>query len=163
LQNHHALVKTRPSKPDEHERRRSTGNAKRVAPAPPPLPHAQRQASSLRRGASNVVGAATAPRDDQVCPICLTNAKDLAFGCGHMVSNVQIQTFYVLSIATIIVTMQMQLTEGNKMKKNKPLFSFLFSCCVLCEQQCCRECGESLTRCPICRQPIRSKLRLYSG
>jgi hypothetical protein len=21
----------------------------------------------------------------QVCPICLTNAKDLAFGCGHMV------------------------------------------------------------------------------
>ena len=53
------------------------------------------------------------------CPICLTNAKDLAFGCGHMVSNVQIQTFYVLSIATI-VTMQMQLTEGNKMKKNKP-------------------------------------------
>lgn len=93
-------------------RRRSTGNAKRVAPAPPPLPHAQRQASSLRRGASNVGGAAAAPRDDQVCPICLTNAKDLAFGCGHM---------------------------------------------------CCRECGESLTRCPICRQPIRSKLRLYSG
>lgn len=91
---------------------RSTGNAKRVAPAPPPLPHAQRQASSLRRGASNVGGAAAAPRDDQVCPICLTNAKDLAFGCGHM---------------------------------------------------CCRECGESLTRCPICRQPIRSKLRLYSG
>ncbi|KAG0522385.1 hypothetical protein BDA96_07G032500 [Sorghum bicolor] len=89
---------------------RSTGNAKRVSPAPPPLPNAQRQ-SSLRRGASNV-GAAAAPRDDQVCPICLTDAKDLAFGCGHMT---------------------------------------------------CRECGESLTRCPICRQPIRSKLRLYSG
>lgn len=89
---------------------RSTGNAKRVSPAPPPLPHAQRQ-SSLRRGPSNV-GAAASPRDDQVCPICLTNTKDLAFGCGHMT---------------------------------------------------CRECGESLTRCPICRQPIRSKLRLYSG
>lgn len=88
---------------------RSTGKAKRVAPAPPPA--ALRQQSSLRRGASNV-GAASAPRDDQVCPICLTNAKDLAFGCGHM---------------------------------------------------CCRECGDSLTRCPICRQPIRSKLRLYSG
>jgi len=93
---------------------RSTGNAKRVTPAPPPLPPAQRQ-PSLRRGSSNVNAGSTqpaAPRDDQVCPICLTNAKDLAFGCGHM---------------------------------------------------CCRECGESLTRCPICRQPIRSKLRLYSG
>ncbi|KAG2581425.1 E3 ubiquitin-protein ligase RGLG4-like [Panicum virgatum] len=93
---------------------RSTGNAKRVTPAPPPLPPAQRQ-PSLRRGSSNVnAGSArpAEPRDDQVCPICLTNAKDLAFGCGHM---------------------------------------------------CCRECGESLTRCPICRQPIRSKLRLYSG
>ncbi|RCV30189.1 hypothetical protein SEVIR_6G073000v4 [Setaria viridis] len=89
---------------------RTTGKAKRVQPAPPPLP--QRQ-SSLRRGSSNVSStSAPSPRDDQVCPICLTNAKDLAFGCGHM---------------------------------------------------CCRECGESLTRCPICRQPIRSKLRLYSG
>ncbi|WVZ95202.1 hypothetical protein U9M48_040996 [Paspalum notatum var. saurae] len=88
---------------------RSTGKAKRVVPAPPPMPSAQRQSSSLRRAAS---AQPSAPRDDQVCPICLTNAKDLAFGCGHM---------------------------------------------------CCRECGESLTRCPICRQPIRSKLRLYSG
>ncbi|KAL6856860.1 hypothetical protein ACP4OV_018242 [Aristida adscensionis] len=93
---------------------RSTGKAKRVVPAPPPLPNAQRQ-SSLRRGASNVGAAAAQPteaRDDQVCPICLTNAKDLAFGCGHM---------------------------------------------------CCRECGENLTRCPICRQTIRSRLRLFSG
>ncbi|TVU43472.1 hypothetical protein EJB05_09947 [Eragrostis curvula] len=90
---------------------RSTGKAKRVVPAPPPLPAAQRQ-SSLRRGASDVSGQPSTPREDQVCPICLTNAKDLAFGCGHM---------------------------------------------------CCRECGENLTRCPICRQVIRSKLRLYSG
>jgi E3 ubiquitin-protein ligase RGLG len=113
-----------------HARRRSTGKAKRVMPAPPPLPASQRQAS-LRRGASNVGGAE--PREDQVrikqrkektirstllffflpnsviiithvralarsrinrlclyicmqvCPICLTNVKDLAFGCGHMV------------------------------------------------------------------------------
>ncbi|XP_062196649.1 E3 ubiquitin-protein ligase RGLG4-like [Phragmites australis] len=93
---------------------RSTGTAKRVAPAPPPLPPQQRQ-PSLRRRASNVNEAAAqpaAPRDDQVCPICLTNTKDLAFGCGHM---------------------------------------------------CCRECGENLTKCPICRQSIRSRLRLYSG
>uniref|UniRef100_A0ACD5ZY50 Uncharacterized protein n=1 Tax=Avena sativa TaxID=4498 RepID=A0ACD5ZY50_AVESA len=94
---------------------RSTGKAKRVLPSPPPLPaSSQRQPSSLRREGSgvNAVPAAAEPREDQVCPICLTNAKDLAFGCGHM---------------------------------------------------CCRECGEDLTRCPICRETIRSKLRLYSG
>lgn len=87
---------------------RSTGKAKRVVPAPPPLP------TSLRREASNAATSATTaePREDQVCPICLTNAKDLAFGCGHM---------------------------------------------------CCRECGDNLTRCPICREAIRSKLRLYPG
>ncbi|XP_047073673.1 E3 ubiquitin-protein ligase RGLG4-like isoform X1 [Lolium rigidum] len=92
---------------------RTTGKAKRVVPAPPPLPaSAQRQPSSLRREGSGANATAPAePREDQVCPICLTNAKDLAFGCGHM---------------------------------------------------CCRECGENLTRCPICRETIRSKLRLYS-
>ncbi|EMS57413.1 hypothetical protein CFC21_098139 [Triticum aestivum] len=87
---------------------RSTGKAKRVVPAPPPLP----ASSSLRREASSANAAAAEPREDQVCPICLTNAKDLAFGCGHM---------------------------------------------------CCRECGENLDRCPICRETIRSKLRLYTG
>lgn len=96
--------------------RSSTGNAKRVVPAPPPLPaSSQRQPSSLRRegsGANANATAAAEPREDQVCPICLTNAKDLAFGCGHV---------------------------------------------------CCRECGENLTRCPICRETIRSKLRLYPG
>ncbi|XP_037463288.1 E3 ubiquitin-protein ligase RGLG4-like isoform X2 [Triticum dicoccoides] len=92
---------------------RSTGKAKRVVPAPPPLPgSAQRQPSSFRREASGANAAAAEPREDQVCPICLTNAKDLAFGCGHM---------------------------------------------------CCRECGENLYRCPICRETIRSKLRLYTG
>ncbi|KAM0919372.1 hypothetical protein ACQ4PT_008280 [Festuca glaucescens] len=93
---------------------RTTGKAKRVVPAPPPLPvSSQRQPSSLRREGSGANATAPAePREDQVCPICLTNAKDLAFGCGHM---------------------------------------------------CCRECGENLTRCPICRETIRSKLRLYSG
>uniref|UniRef100_A0A453RZX5 RING-type domain-containing protein n=1 Tax=Aegilops tauschii subsp. strangulata TaxID=200361 RepID=A0A453RZX5_AEGTS len=92
---------------------RSTGKAKRVVPAPPPLPaSAQRQPSSLRLEASSANAAAAEPREDQVCPICLTNAKDLAFGCGHM---------------------------------------------------CCRECGENLDRCPICRETIRSKLRLYTG
>ncbi|EPS71527.1 hypothetical protein M569_03231, partial [Genlisea aurea] len=44
------------------------------------------------------------------CPICLTNAKDMAFGCGHLT---------------------------------------------------CRECGMSISSCPLCRKPITTRLRLY--
>ncbi|RWR93367.1 E3 ubiquitin-protein ligase RGLG4 [Cinnamomum micranthum f. kanehirae] len=89
---------------------RMTGKAKRVVPRPPPVP------STLRRQSSREPSSQSQPQstDDQnqACPICLTNAKDLAFGCGHMT---------------------------------------------------CRECGQGLSNCPICRTPIRSRLRLYSG
>jgi hypothetical protein len=89
----------------------------------------------------------------QVCPICLTNAKDLAFGCGHMVRRNS------ESLLHSVFNNVMQPHPEN-------MHGYLcFGCVwVLCEKkQCCRECGESLTRCPICRQPIRSKLRLFSG
>ncbi|XP_034683577.1 E3 ubiquitin-protein ligase RGLG3 isoform X1 [Vitis riparia] len=52
----------------------------------------------------------TAP-EDQVCPICLTNPKNMAFGCGHLT---------------------------------------------------CKECGESISLCPLCREPINTRLKLYS-
>jgi E3 ubiquitin-protein ligase RGLG len=46
---------------------RTTGKAKRVVPAPPPLPaSSQRQPSSLRREGSGVNAAAAEPREDQV-------------------------------------------------------------------------------------------------
>ena len=182
----------------EHGCSRSTGNAKRVTPAPPPLPPAQRQ-PSLRRGSSNVnAGSArpAEPRDDQVttintgprrqdcqkfllfwvcesavtlthwnnvttnalmslqvCPSCLTNAKDLAFGCGHMVRT---------DSESLVHNNAMQ-QPTYRVSEKTCLLMFSFSFGFFCKQQCCRECGESLTRCPICRQPIRSKLRLYSG
>ncbi|KAF9599778.1 hypothetical protein IFM89_001724, partial [Coptis chinensis] len=47
----------------------------------------------------------------QVCPICLTNPKDMAFGCGHLT---------------------------------------------------CKECSITVSTCPICREPITTRLRLYS-
>ncbi|KAJ1694990.1 hypothetical protein LUZ63_011688 [Rhynchospora breviuscula] len=89
---------------------RVTGKAKRVNPLPPPIPFSQRQASM--RQSSSLQSTATGDDQNQVCPICLTNNKDLAFNCGHMT---------------------------------------------------CRECGENLQRCPICRAVVRSRLRLYSG
>ncbi|XP_020100010.1 E3 ubiquitin-protein ligase RGLG4-like isoform X1 [Ananas comosus] len=89
--------------------RATGGGGRRVVIFPPPIPHAQRQQSL--RGAPEPVQSAS-DESNQVCPICLTNTKDLAFGCGHM---------------------------------------------------CCRECGEHLSRCPICRNAITSRLRLYTG
>ncbi|KAG9446411.1 hypothetical protein H6P81_012539 [Aristolochia fimbriata] len=49
---------------------------------------------------------------EQVCPICLTNPKDMAFGCGHLT---------------------------------------------------CKDCGATLSSCPMCRAPITTRLRLYSS
>ncbi|GAV61566.1 Copine domain-containing protein/zf-C3HC4_3 domain-containing protein [Cephalotus follicularis] len=48
---------------------------------------------------------------EPVCPICLTNPKDMAFGCGHTT---------------------------------------------------CKDCGASISICPLCRQPINTRLRLYT-
>ncbi|KAJ6821283.1 E3 ubiquitin-protein ligase RGLG2-like isoform X1 [Iris pallida] len=48
--------------------------------------------------------------DQQVCPICLSNPKNMAFGCGH---------------------------------------------------QTCTECGPGLQLCPICRNEIVTRIRLY--
>jgi len=48
--------------------------------------------------------------DEQVCPICLTNPKDMAFQCGHLT---------------------------------------------------CKECGPTLSTCPLCREPITMRVRLY--
>ncbi|KAH7860042.1 hypothetical protein Vadar_008497 [Vaccinium darrowii] len=49
--------------------------------------------------------------DGQACPICLTNSKDMAFGCGHLT---------------------------------------------------CKDCGVTISQCPMCRKPITTRLRLYS-
>ncbi|KAF5760992.1 putative transcription factor C2H2 family [Helianthus annuus] len=53
-----------------------TGKAKRILPRRPPRP----------RGRTQSVNDPTPTQDDEnkICPICLTNEKDMAFGCGHM-------------------------------------------------------------------------------
>ncbi|KAD7479561.1 hypothetical protein R6Q59_008474 [Mikania micrantha] len=48
--------------------------------------------------------------ENQLCPVCLTNPKDMAFGCGH---------------------------------------------------QTCRDCGQTLKLCPICRSSIETRIKLY--
>ncbi|GAB4829272.1 E3 ubiquitin-protein ligase rglg2 [Ancistrocladus abbreviatus] len=67
-------------------------------------------ASSSSSVYSNITPPSSSAYDNKVCPICLSNPKDMAFGCGH--------------------------------------------------QTCC-ECGEDLQSCPICRQEIQTRIRLY--
>ncbi|KAI4366893.1 hypothetical protein MLD38_022698 [Melastoma candidum] len=66
-------------------------------------------APPVRPASPTPAGPATS-YDNQICPICLTNPKDMAFGCGH---------------------------------------------------QTCRDCGQDLLACPICRSPIQTRIRLY--
>ncbi|GFZ05821.1 Ca(2)-dependent phospholipid-binding protein (copine) family [Actinidia rufa] len=86
-----------------------TGKARKIVPRPPPVPYTHRSVLPSHRP-SNL--STRTDEQSQVCPICLTNGKDMAFGCGHMT---------------------------------------------------CKECGSRLSNCPICRQQISSRLRVYTG
>ncbi|KAI9104243.1 hypothetical protein K1719_023079 [Acacia pycnantha] len=59
-----------------------------------------------------VTSASLSSSTAQACAICLTNEKDLAFGCGHMT---------------------------------------------------CEECGKTLPTCPICREHITIRIKLFHG
>ncbi|KAI4323291.1 hypothetical protein L6164_022909 [Bauhinia variegata] len=89
-----------------------TGRAKKIVPKPPPVPYS-RLVPPARALSNNMSASADDDeRTQMVCPICLTNAKDLAFQCGHMT---------------------------------------------------CRDCGSRITNCPICRERITSRLRVFTG
>ncbi|KAI3719178.1 hypothetical protein L6452_20072 [Arctium lappa] len=57
---------------------RATANRKRIIPRPPPRPRGHPHVPQVTNPSS--------PQNDEnkTCPICLTNDKDMAFGCGHM-------------------------------------------------------------------------------
>ncbi|KAJ9168556.1 hypothetical protein P3X46_020062 [Hevea brasiliensis] len=59
----------------------TTGRAKKIVPRPPPAPYVRHP---LPDHQSSNVSSTVVDERTQACPICLTNGKDLAFGCGHM-------------------------------------------------------------------------------
>ncbi|KAH1215066.1 E3 ubiquitin-protein ligase RGLG4 [Glycine soja] len=89
---------------------RATGRSNKIVPRPPPAPYSQLVPPA--RVLSNTPTFMDDERNQMACAICLTNKKDLAFGCGHMT---------------------------------------------------CRDCGSRLTDCPICRQRITNRLRVFSS
>lgn len=81
---------------------------------PPPnkvLEHDNAAASHPPTASSRSTGVGKNAADEQVCPVCLTNPKDMAFQCGHLT---------------------------------------------------CKECGGTLSACPLCRATITMRVRLYS-
>ncbi|RDX57879.1 E3 ubiquitin-protein ligase RGLG4, partial [Mucuna pruriens] len=91
---------------------RVTGRAKRIVAKPPPVPYTRPAPAPAPAPLARVPSNTADEQNQAVCPVCLTNARDLAFGCGHMT---------------------------------------------------CRDCGYKLTNCPMCRERINSRLRVYSG
>ncbi|KVH88119.1 Copine [Cynara cardunculus var. scolymus] len=58
---------------------RVTTNRKRITPRQPPRPRGH---AHVPQGITNPTS--TENDENKTCPICLTNDKDMAFGCGHM-------------------------------------------------------------------------------
>ncbi|KAL5714577.1 RING-type E3 ubiquitin transferase [Ranunculus cassubicifolius] len=84
----------------------------RTRPLPPPREVVDRDnANKLQPQMISSTSFAATAAVEPVCPICLTNPKDMAFGCGHLT---------------------------------------------------CRDCSSSVSNCPICREPITTRLRLFS-
>lgn len=95
----------------QYKEKHSSGSRKRPLPPPPAvIGHDQDRATRPVARLSSLEPADSGPPAEQACPICLTNQKDMAFGCGHLT---------------------------------------------------CRDCGSSISSCPLCRQPITTRLRLY--
>ncbi|KAM3750539.1 hypothetical protein ACB098_04G044100 [Castanea mollissima] len=89
----------------------------RTRPLPPPREVIDHD-NALRYNALRSIPRVTNIKTDEptasvepVCPICLTNPKDMAFGCGHTT---------------------------------------------------CKNCGENISTCPMCREPITTRLKLYT-
>ncbi|XP_022562169.2 E3 ubiquitin-protein ligase RGLG3 isoform X2 [Brassica rapa] len=92
-----------------------SGSRLRHKPLPPP-PEVIERDNAVRKMPNPVTETAeksdrTAPVTQPVCPICLTNPKDMAFSCGHTT---------------------------------------------------CKECGVVVKICPMCREPITTRIRLYT-
>ncbi|KAL6853388.1 hypothetical protein ACP4OV_019417 [Aristida adscensionis] len=99
-------------RPPENQRQRIS--PPRILPPPNKVLEHDAAAAALHPPAtasSRSTGIGKSAADEQVCPICLTNPKDMAFQCGHLT---------------------------------------------------CKECGPTLSTCPLCRAPITMRVRLYS-
>lgn len=105
----------------------------------------------------------------KACPICLTNRKDMAFGCGHLVSictRLELNCFKIISeqwfhfykLNYLVVQEDCEICPKTELRPCHPVLDNL----ILYENlQTCRDCGATLSLCPLCRKPITTRVRLY--
>jgi E3 ubiquitin-protein ligase RGLG len=124
----------------------------------------------------------------QLCPICLSNSKDMAFGCGHQVNTTifllllleiyEVRTFFRLGMFRCQTRVGVELLSlstclyrvrylclcpwfiAQKRSNKVCSFDILFFVFFLSWQTCC-ECGKELKSCPICRSSIKTRIKLY--
>ncbi|KAK4780772.1 hypothetical protein SAY87_016878 [Trapa incisa] len=139
---------------------RRTGNAPDRIPLPPPVygsstfnsrpkppnPLGSFQQSEARNpfvgynDPINTYSRSSLSYHAQLCPICLSIQKDMAFGCGHQVSVTK-------SLSAPFYVLLRRIHQSPVL----PLFTM---------QTCC-SCVEDLQLCPICRSYIQTRIRLY--
>ncbi|ONK57983.1 uncharacterized protein A4U43_C09F6440 [Asparagus officinalis] len=93
------------------EKQREIASAPKVLPPPREVIERDNQAAISHPPASSSESAEYSIPTEQACPICLTNPRNMAFGCGHLT---------------------------------------------------CKDCGPTLSTCPMCRAPITTRVRLFS-
>lgn len=92
-------------------KQREIAGRARVLPPPREVTEQDNQAAVAYPPATSSEPADYSIPTEQACPICLTNLRNMAFGCGHLT---------------------------------------------------CKDCGLTLSTCPICRAPITTRVRLFS-
>ncbi|KAL5731285.1 RING-type E3 ubiquitin transferase [Ranunculus cassubicifolius] len=87
----------------------STGKARKIVPRPPPVPFTMRS-----QGPHQPIDhePTIAQDSNQACPICLTNTKDLAFGCGHLICRQCDRNLSLCPICRATITSRLRLYTG---------------------------------------------------
>ncbi|CAK9320226.1 unnamed protein product [Citrullus colocynthis] len=91
--------------------KRESVYGKNAGPLPPPPEVINHDNAVAEQNLKNLNAEKQSTSSESVCPICLTNPKDMAFACGHTT---------------------------------------------------CKDCGVTISTCPLCREPIKMRLRLYA-
>ncbi|CAL5187052.1 unnamed protein product [Lathyrus oleraceus] len=63
---------------------RVTGRAMRIIPKTPPVVYSRPAPNIPTASTTTSTTTTTDEQNQSACPVCLTDARDLAFGCGHM-------------------------------------------------------------------------------
>ncbi|PON34238.1 Cdk-activating kinase assembly factor [Trema orientale] len=110
--------------------------------------------------------------DNQACPICLTEAKNMAFGCGHLTCCECGKDLRTCPMCRSPISKRIILFHSTNENQSHDcdliVFSQLCPTCPNpkdmafdCGHQTCCECGGLLEQCPVCFMAINSRIKLY--